>query len=144
MLKYKIVKNKISAPYKEATVPLIYGQGIDKSDELFQLALKGKIIKQGGAWYSCVNEDGEVLIVGGEEIKTQGKDKMIELIRNNITLFGYLEDSVRGIEVEADEMSQEEIEEIKNAEAEAGSVRKSKSVQKDSDSQFELDLKEEV
>lgn len=116
MLKFKVVKNKISSPYKEATVPLIYGVGIDKVDEVFQIALKVGLIKQGGAWFSYVSEDGELRVIDGVEIKSQGRDKMIALIREMPELFAELEDKIRGIRVEVDEMDEEEVQALKEQE----------------------------
>lgn len=122
-MKLKVVKNKIAVPFKEATINLIYGEGVDRADELFQIALKAGFLKQGGAWFSFINEDGEIREFDGEPMKFQGRDKAIEAIRRIPTFFGELEDLVRGVEVEADEMSPEEIEaynlSIKEAEASA-------------------------
>ena len=114
-LKFKIVKNKIAVPFKEATVPLIYGVGIDRVDEVFQVALKVGLIKQGGAWFSYVDENGELRVIDGIEIKSQGRDKMLELIRSLPELFEELESSIRGLAVEPDEMPEEEIEALKAA-----------------------------
>lgn len=114
-LKFKIVKNKIAVPFKEATVPLIYGVGIDRVDEVFQVALKVGLIKQGGAWFSYVDENGELRVIDGVEIKSQGRDKMLELIRSLPELFEELESSIRGLAVEPDEMPEEEIEALKAA-----------------------------
>lgn len=118
-MKIRVVKNKIAAPFKEAAVNLIYGEGIDKADELFQVALKSGLIKQGGAWFSYVTSDGELVNIDGQDIKAQGRDRMIELIRSIPLLYGELEDKIRGVDVEADEMSPEEIEAQKAAEKEA-------------------------
>lgn len=109
-MKIRIVKNKIFAPFREAAVNLIYGQGIDRADELFQVALKMGYINQGGAWFTYLDDDtGEIRNFNGTEIRTQGRDKMIELIRSIPMYYGELEDKIRGIErVEADTMSEEE------------------------------------
>lgn len=109
-MKIKIVKNKIAVPFKEATVNLIYGEGVDKADELFQISLKAGFIKQGGAWFSYLNDDGEIREFDGELIRYQGREKVIEAIRKYPLFYGELEDLVRGVEVEADAMSPEEIE----------------------------------
>lgn len=119
-MKIRIVKNKIAVPFKEATVNLIYGEGVDKADEMFQIALKAGFIKQGGAWFSYVNDDGEVREFAGEPMKFQGREKGIEAVRRIPTFYGELEDLIRGVQVEADSMTPEEIEEynlsIKEAE----------------------------
>lgn len=108
-MKFKIIKNKIAAPYKEAAVNLIYGEGIDKADELFQVALKAGLIKQGGAWFSYIDEEtGEIREIDDVQIRSQGRDRMLEMIRTIPQLYGELEDLLRGVDVEADEISDEE------------------------------------
>lgn len=116
-MKIRVIKNKIASPFKEATINLMYGQGVDRADELFQVALKLGYIHQGGAWFSYVDQEtGEIKHFGDQEIKTQGRDKMIELIRDIPLLYGELEDKIRGIErVDADDMPEEEQEAAKAA-----------------------------
>lgn len=124
-MKFRVIKNKVAIPFKEASTNLIYGKGIDRADELFQVALKLGHIHQGGAWFTYVDkETGEVLEFNGDPIKTQGRDKFIELIRETPLLFGELEEKIYGAEegleeVEADEMSDEEKEAF-YAESKAG------------------------
>lgn len=118
-MKIRVIKNKIAAPYKEAQIGLVYGEGIDKADELFQIALKAGLIRQGGAWFTYVNEDGEIIRFRDQDMKFQGRDNMIEAIRTIPEFFGELEDIIRGVKVEADEMDEAEVEAMKMAEAAA-------------------------
>lgn len=50
--KVKVLKNKVGAPYKEVQFNILFGQGIDKFDELLNLCLEAGIIEKGGAWFS--------------------------------------------------------------------------------------------
>jgi recombination protein RecA len=50
--KVKVLKNKLSAPFKEAEFDLIFGKGIDQDSELLDLAVEDGIIKKSGAWFS--------------------------------------------------------------------------------------------
>ena len=109
VIKVRTIKNKIATPYKEAVINLVYGKGIDRADELFQIALRADIIKRGGAWYTCVDDNGEILHFGGEEMRTQGKDNMIEHIREIPEFFTYLENIVRGVSVELEDMDEEQM-----------------------------------
>ena len=115
VMRIRVIKNKIASPFKEATINLIYGQGIDRSDELFQIALKAKLIKQGGAWYSYVNEDGEIKEFNGVPMKSQGKDGMIDFIRTIPEFYVELESIIRGVKVEADDIPEEEVLAMKEA-----------------------------
>lgn len=108
-MKLRTIKNKIASPFREAAVNLIYGQGIDKADELFQVALKSGLIEQAGAWFTYLNkETGEIRVIDGVEIRSQGRAKMLEMIRTIPELYGELEDFLRGVEVEADEVEGDE------------------------------------
>lgn len=115
VMKVRIVKNKIAVPFKEATINLVYGEGIDRADELFQISVKAGFIRQAGAWYTYVDLDtGEIMKYNDVEIRTQGKDKMIDLIREIPELFIDLENKIRGVKVEADDMPEDEIAVIEN------------------------------
>ena len=110
VMRIRVVKNKIGTPYKEATISLMYGHGIDKVDEIFQIALKADIIHQGGAWFTLIDkETGEILRFGDDEFRAQGRDNMISLIRKHPEAYRYLEDKLRGVVVEADDMEEEEV-----------------------------------
>jgi recombination protein RecA len=52
----KVVKNKVSAPYKEASFELLYDGGIQKVDNLIDVAISLGIIEKSGAW---LKYDGE-------------------------------------------------------------------------------------
>lgn len=48
----KVVKNKISAPFKQAEFQILYGRGINLYDEIIELGVKNNIIEKSGSWYS--------------------------------------------------------------------------------------------
>lgn len=52
----KVVKNKIAAPFKQAEFQIMYGQGINRTGELIDLAVNNQIIEKAGAWYSYQGE----------------------------------------------------------------------------------------
>ena len=84
LTKIKVVKNKVSPPFKIAEVDLIYGKGISKEGELLDLAVKLEIVDKSGAWFSY---NGERLGQGRENVK--------ELLRNNPNLASEIEKKVR-------------------------------------------------
>jgi recombination protein RecA len=49
--KVKVVKNKLAPPYKDCEIRIVYGKGIDGSDETFGIAVELDIIKKAGAWF---------------------------------------------------------------------------------------------
>ena len=48
----KVVKNKVSPPFKEATFDIMYGTGISKVGELVDLGVEYGILNKSGAWFS--------------------------------------------------------------------------------------------
>jgi len=52
----KVVKNKVSPPFKVVEFDLMYGKGISKSGELIDLGAKVDIVEKAGAWYAYKGE----------------------------------------------------------------------------------------
>ena len=52
----KVVKNKVSPPFKVIEFDLMYGKGISKSGELIDLGSKADIVEKSGAWYAYKGE----------------------------------------------------------------------------------------
>lgn len=72
----KVVKNKVAPPFKRVEVDLMFGIGIVREIEVFDLAVDHKIIAQTGAWFSFRDEK-----LG------QGKDNCIKRLREDEALF---------------------------------------------------------
>ena len=68
-VKIKVVKNKLSAPFKVVNLEIIFGHGISSEGLLIDLAMESKIITRSGAWF----------YYNGEQI-AQGKEKVRELL----------------------------------------------------------------
>jgi len=52
----KVVKNKVSPPFKVVEFDLMYGKGISKTGELIDLGAKAEIVEKAGAWYAYKGE----------------------------------------------------------------------------------------
>ena len=63
----KVVKNKVSPPFKVVEFDLMYGKGISKVGELIDLGAKAEIVEKSGAWYAY---KGEKIGQGRENAKT--------------------------------------------------------------------------
>jgi recombination protein RecA len=48
----KILKNKFAAPFEEVKFDLIYGRGIDREGEIFNLGVETGVIEKSGSWFS--------------------------------------------------------------------------------------------
>ncbi|HRP22393.1 MAG TPA: recombinase RecA [Thauera sp.] len=80
----KVVKNKVSPPFKEAHFDILYGEGISREGEIIDLGVTHKIVDKSGAWYAYQ----------GDKIG-QGKDNSREFLRNNPALAREIENKVR-------------------------------------------------
>ncbi|WP_179403501.1 recombinase RecA [Burkholderia guangdongensis] len=80
----KVVKNKVSPPFREAIFDILYGEGISRQGEIIDLGVQAKIVDKAGAWYSY----------SGEKIG-QGKDNAREFLRENPEIAREIENRIR-------------------------------------------------
>jgi recombination protein RecA len=48
----KVVKNKVSPPFKQAEFQIMYGEGINVEGEILEFGQKLELIEKSGSWYS--------------------------------------------------------------------------------------------
>jgi recombination protein RecA len=82
--KVKVVKNKVSPPFKTAEFDILYGEGISREGEIIDMGVNAKILEKSGSWYAY----------NGEKIG-QGKDNAREFLRENPDLAVEIENKVR-------------------------------------------------
>ncbi len=82
--KVKVVKNKVSPPFKEAFFDILYGQGISREGEIIELGVAHKFVDKSGAWYAY----------NGEKIG-QGKDNAREYLKEHPEIAREIEAKVR-------------------------------------------------
>jgi recombination protein RecA len=63
----KVVKNKMSPPFKVAEFDILYGVGISREGSLIDLGVEQAIVRKSGAWYTY---DGDQLGQGKENART--------------------------------------------------------------------------
>jgi len=75
----KVVKNKVSPPFKNAEFDIIYGEGISKEGDILDLGVSLDIVEKSGAWYSF---EGDRIGQGRQNVKRFLKENTD--IRDNI------------------------------------------------------------
>ena len=80
----KVVKNKVSPPFKTAEFDILFGEGISREGEIIDMGVVARVVEKSGAWYAY----------NGEKIG-QGRDNAREFLRENKALAHEIENKVR-------------------------------------------------
>ena len=82
-VRVKVVKNKISPPFKQAEFDILWGEGISSEGDILDLAIAENLIQKSGAWFSM---DGENL--------GQGRENTRQYLRENPEICAQLRMSI--------------------------------------------------
>ncbi len=80
----KVVKNKVSPPFREAIFDILYGEGTSREGEIIELGVTHKLVEKSGSWYAY----------NGEKIG-QGKDNAREFLKANPQIAEEIEAKIR-------------------------------------------------
>lgn len=80
----KVLKNKVSPPFKQAEFQILYNEGISRESEIIDLGVKHGFVDKSGAWYS----------VNSERIG-QGKDNARDYLKDNPQMSQDLEAKIK-------------------------------------------------
>jgi recombination protein RecA len=80
----KVVKNKVSPPFKMAEFEILYGEGISREGEIIELGVQHGLIDKAGSWYSY-----------GSDRIGQGKENVREFLRANPDVAAEVEQKIR-------------------------------------------------
>jgi recombination protein RecA len=82
--KIKIVKNKVAAPFREAEVDIIYGEGISREGDLLDLGAEQGIVEKSGSWFAY----------GGERLG-QGRENARAFLKEHTEIRERIDSAVR-------------------------------------------------
>ena len=108
--KVKVVKNKLAPPFKTVEFDIMYGEGISKTGEILDLAIKAGIVDKAGAWYSYNNDR-----IG------QGRENAKVFLKENPNIAEEIEDLLRKKnnqqekDISKEEINQDVVEEKKDS-----------------------------
>ncbi len=79
----KVVKNKLSPPFREAEFDMMYGEGISREGDILDMGVAARVVEKSGSWYSF---EGERLGQGREAVKAFLKEnpELMEQMENNV------------------------------------------------------------
>ncbi|UCC13352.1 MAG: recombinase RecA [Gammaproteobacteria bacterium] len=80
----KVVKNKVSPPFRMAEFEIMYGAGISRQGEIIELGVKEGLVDKAGSWYSYK----------GDRIG-QGKDNVRQYLIDNPEISDEIESAIR-------------------------------------------------
>lgn len=85
-VRVKIVKNKVSPPFKKVELDLLFGEGISYTASILDAALKYNMVEKSGSWYAY----------NGEKIG-QGRDNAIAFLKDNKDIADELDAKLRAL-----------------------------------------------
>ena len=88
----KVVKNKLAPPFKQVEFDIMYGEGVSKTGEILDLAVKAGIVEKSGSWFSF-----DSIRIG------QGRENAKTYLLENPDVAQRIEKAVRG---KTDEVSE--------------------------------------
>jgi recombination protein RecA len=80
----KVVKNKVSPPFKQAEFDIMYGRGISREGSLLDVGVDLGLVKKSGAWYTY---EGDQL--------GQGRENAKQFLADNPEIMMEISDKVR-------------------------------------------------
>jgi recombination protein RecA len=82
----KVVKNKVSPPFKMAEFEILYGFGISREGEIIDIGVQQGLIEKSGSWYSY-----------GTDRIGQGKENVREYLKANPETAAEIEAKIRAV-----------------------------------------------
>jgi recombination protein RecA len=83
-VRVKVVKNKVSPPFRQAEMDLLFGQGISREGGLIDMGVEHGIVRKSGAWYTYESDQ-----LG------QGKENARSFLRDNPDLADEIEKRIK-------------------------------------------------
>ncbi|MEJ0009726.1 MAG: recombinase RecA [Alphaproteobacteria bacterium] len=84
LTRVKVVKNKVSPPFKTVEFDILYGKGISKEGELIDLGMKAGVVEKSGSWFNY--KDARI---------GQGKENTRQYLKDNPKVAAEIEKAIR-------------------------------------------------
>jgi recombination protein RecA len=80
----KVVKNKVSPPFRVVEFDIMYGEGVSKTGELIDLGAKAGVVEKSGSWFSYKSQR-----IG------QGRENAKQYLRDHPEMAAEIEQTIR-------------------------------------------------
>lgn len=97
----KVVKNKVSPPFRTVEFDIMYGSGISKEGEMIDIGVKLDLVEKSGSWFSYNN-----IRIG------QGRGNAKQYLKDNPVVYEELEKKIRQISANVNNPAFIKIEEV--------------------------------
>src|SRR5690554_3020557 len=89
----RVVKNKVSPPFRQVEFDIVFGEGISKVGEIIDLGVDFDILTKSGSWYSY-----------GENRIGQGRETVRTFLLDNPEFAAEIEEKIRAVTMGTDEI----------------------------------------
>lgn len=79
----KVVKNKVSPPFRNCEFDIMFGEGISRTGELLDMAVELNLVRKSGSWFSY-----------GDDRMGQGREQAREYLAQNVDVQNQIERSI--------------------------------------------------
>ena len=79
----KVVKNKVSPPFRNCEFDIMFGEGISRTGELLDMAVELNLVRKSGSWFSY-----------GDDRMGQGREQAREYLAENVDVQNQIERSI--------------------------------------------------
>lgn len=109
----KVVKNKMSPPFRQAEFDLMYGEGISKEGSLLDIGVEIGVIEKSGSWYTY-----------GDQRLGQGREGAKQYLQENSELVATIESQIKAqLGLKTKLSRSEDSSEVKTPETDVGATK---------------------
>lgn len=94
---FKVISSALGPPGYDINVPIVFGRGVDKATDVFNVAIELGMITKAGSWYQMPDENiiENIKWPDGKSPKIQGQEKVIQYLYDHMDITDHIEQFIR-------------------------------------------------